>query len=233
MKKSILYFGLILGLGFLTSCNEGSKTNENKEAQGTEVSAMVEGTALNIYANVELKTDISHLSANDREVLKLMFQAADLMEDIYWQEAYGNRDDLLNGIGDEQLKLFTKINYGPWDRLNNNKAFLTNFGEKPAGANFYPTDMTKEEFEALEDANKKSLYTVIRRGEDGNLKVVWYHEAFAAEIEKAASLLEQASELAEDAGLKNGIQKIVDELKKLSEQLGTFYEPDPLLVSMC
>jgi hypothetical protein len=206
MKKSILYFGLILGLGFLSSCNEGGKTSENKEAQDTAVSAakyqVVEGTNLNIYANVELKTDISHLSANEREVLKLMFQAADLMEDIYWQEAYGNRDDLLNGISDEQLKLFTKINYGPWDRLNGNKPFIAGFGEKPAGANFYPTDMTKEEFEALDDANKKSLYTVIRRGEDGNLKVVWYHEAFAAKIEKAASLLDQASELAEDAGLK-------------------------------
>ena len=201
MKKSILYFGIILGLGFLSSCNESVKPSEKQEVSEVNYQ-VVDSTDLNIYANVELNTDISHLSANERDVLKLMFKAADLMEDIYWQEAFGNRDELLTGISDPQLKLFTKINYGPWDRLNNNKAFIQGFGEKPAGANFYPADMTKKEFEKLEDADKKSLYTVVRRGKDGNLKVVWYHDAFAKEVEEAASLLDQASELAEDAGLK-------------------------------
>ena len=200
MKKSILFFGIIISMGILSSC-DGNTETQDKVVENANYQAVAD-VDLNVYANVELKTDISHLSTNEREMLKLMFQAADLMEDIYWQEAYGNRDELLNGIEEEQLKLFTKINYGPWDRLNGNKAFIQGFGEKPAGANFYPTDMTKEEFEALNDANKKSLYTVIRRAEDGNLKVVWYHQAFAAEIEKAANLLDQASELAEDAGLK-------------------------------
>jgi len=53
------------------------------------------------------------------------------------------------------------------------------------------------------------------------------------EIEKAASLgLGLKKPLFETAN-EIGIQKIVDELKKLSERLGTFYEPDPLLISMC
>ena len=53
------------------------------------------------------------------------------------------------------------------------------------------------------------------------------------EIEKAASLgLGLKKPLFQTAN-EIGIQKIVDELKKLSAQYGEFYEPDPLLVSMC
>jgi hypothetical protein len=204
MKRAILFFGLTLSLGFFISCgnNASIDSNESKEAVTVNNYKAVNGVNLDIYANVELKTDISHLSDNEREVLKLMFQAANLMEDIYWQQAYGNREELLNGISDSQLKLFAQINYGPWDRLNNNKAFIEGFGTKPIGANFYPVDMTTEEFDSLNDPNKKNLYTVIRRDENGNLKVVWYHNEYAKEIEKAATLLDQAAELAENPGLK-------------------------------
>ena len=53
------------------------------------------------------------------------------------------------------------------------------------------------------------------------------------EIEKAASLgLNLKKPLFETAN-EIGMQKIVNELKKLSEQYGAFYEPDPLLLSMC
>ena len=53
------------------------------------------------------------------------------------------------------------------------------------------------------------------------------------EVEKAASLgLGLKKPLFQTAN-EIGIQKIVDELKKLSAQYGEFYEPDPLLVSMC
>ena len=53
------------------------------------------------------------------------------------------------------------------------------------------------------------------------------------EIEKAASLgLGLKKPLFQTAN-EIGMQKIVDELKKMSAQYGEFYEPDPLLVSMC
>ena len=210
MKKTILAFSLFLSIGLFTSCNSSDSESKGKASTQAE---LVEGTDINIYANVELKTDISHLSENERKVLKLMFKAADLMEDIYWQEAYGDRDELLSRISDPQLKLFTKINYGPWDRLNNNKPFIKGFDEKPAGANFYPVDMTKEEFDALDHPDKKSLYTVIRRDQNGDLNVVWYHEAFAKQIEKAASLLDQAAKLADDEGLKKYLTLRADALR--------------------
>jgi hypothetical protein len=96
--------------------------------------------------------------------------------------------------------------------LNNNKAYLTNVGPKPAGANFYPEDMTKAEFELLEDPNKTNLYTLIRRDDAGNLKVVWYHEAFNSEVEKAAALLRKAASLADNEDLKKYLTLRADAL---------------------
>jgi hypothetical protein len=200
-----MVFGLTLSLGLLVSCGGNTSDQSNKKAADTSPAkyVAVPGTNLDVYANVELTADISHLSDNEKEILRLMFQAANIMEDLFWKEAYGDRDELLNNIEDPKLKLFAQINYGPWDRLNNNKPFIEGFGEKPAGANFYPADMTKEEFDALDDPDKTNLYTLIRRDEQGKLKVVWYHEAFAAEVEEAAHILDQAAELADDEGLRN------------------------------
>jgi hypothetical protein len=154
------------------------------------------------YAVVELSADLSHLSDNDKKIISIMLDVAQIMDDLYWKQTLGDKNGFLDTISDPDMKRFAEINYGPWDRLDGNKPFVPGFDTKPAGANFYPTDMTKEEFEAYEDENKASLYTVIRRDEDGNLKTVWYHDEYAAELQKASELLLQAAELAEDAGLK-------------------------------
>lgn len=189
-------------LGF-TACNNASEQADNTTTDTLKGDyTLVKDTPIDVYAKVKLTSDISHLSDSEKEVLKLMFQVADIMEDIYWQQAYGDKDDLMSRLSDENIELFTRINYGPWDRLNGNEAFLESFGKKPDGANFYPSDIAKEEFASLEDANKKSQYTILRRDENGNLKVIWYHEAYKEEIEKAASLLKQASEITENAELK-------------------------------
>jgi hypothetical protein len=97
---------------------------------------------------------------------------------------------------------FARINYGPWDRLNDNRPFIEGVGEKPRGANFYPADMTREEFEQSELPGKDNLYTMIRRGADGNLQAIPYRDYFKAEVEKAADLLEQAAALVENEELK-------------------------------
>lgn len=155
---------------------------------------------VNKYAKVELTADISHLSENEKQMLRLLFEAATIMDDIFWTQNIGPKDEFLAGINDPRLRLFAEINYGPWDQLDNQRPFVEGFGPKPAGANFYPTDMTKKEFEAWDNPYKNSLYTLIRRDENGQLQAVWYHEAYAEQHEKAASLLEQAAELADDDG---------------------------------
>ena len=156
------------------------------------------------YTLVQLTTDISRLSENERKMIPVLIDAAQAMNRIYWQEAYGDRAALMSSISDDDTRRFVEINYGPWDRLADNQPFVSSFAPKPAGANFYPADLTKEEFEAAaaEDPALASLYTLVRRSEDGTLKAVPYHEAFAGEVEIAAAKLREAAALAESEGLK-------------------------------
>jgi hypothetical protein len=88
--------------------------------------------------------------------------------------------------------------------MNNLVPFINGYGAKPKGAQFYPMNMTTEEFDKFEDPNKTSLYTLIRRNnKTNNLETVWYHEGFKDQTIKAAALLEEASKLAEDEGFAN------------------------------
>lgn len=160
-------------------------------------------STLNSFAEVTLSSDISHLSANQKEMLKILFRVADIMNEIFWIEAYGDKDKLMGTTDNSTLKSLFEINYGPWERLNNDQPFLASYGQKPQGANFYPADMSKEEFEALENDNKTSLYTIIERDEEGKLISRWYHEAFSEKVSEAASLLKEAALLAEDQGFKD------------------------------
>ena len=151
------------------------------------------------YAEYTLTTDISHLSDNEIEMLSLLFEAADIMDGLFWMENYGDKNELMARIGDNaDIEKLATIAYGPWDGLDGNKPFVEGIGEKPAGAQFYPADMTEEEWNAFDDPNKASQYTMIVRDENGALKCVWYHDYFEQEIKRAASLLDDASELAGD-----------------------------------
>ena len=135
-----------------------------------------EAKLIDKYAEYTLTTDISHLSENEIQMLPLLFQAADVMEELFWQENYGDKAELMSRISDPDVQRFACITYGPWDGLDGNKPFVEGFGEKPAGAQFYPQDMTEEEWNAFDDPDKNSQYTMIVRDEDGNLKCVWYHD---------------------------------------------------------
>lgn len=178
----------------LTAC-ETKPTQPEQEAPVSKLSDK--------YAKVTLTTDVSHLSDNERQMLPLLFKAADIMDEIFWKENFGEKDSLMARISDPDVRLYANINYGPWDGINNEQPFVEGFGAKPAGAQFYPQDMTMEEWEAFSDPDKNSQYTMIVRGDDGQLKAVWYHEYFAEQIEKAASLLEEAATLAGDPEFAN------------------------------
>lgn len=194
--KKILLFMLIMTF---MACSQ--KSNVNK------LELLISSEQLKIkadeFAPFTLKSDLSVLTDKEKQMLPLLFEAASLMEKIFWKQAFGDKDLLLSGTDNPDLLKFLKINYGPWERLNNNEPFLAGFGEKPRGAQFYPADMTPEEFEAWDEPSKTSLYTLIRRDNQGALTAVPYHVAFRGEVEEAARLLRQAAELAEDEGLKN------------------------------
>jgi hypothetical protein len=153
------------------------------------------------YATVKLTTDLSKLSDADKKMLVHFINAASLVNDIYWQQAYGDPKPLLDGIADPALKRLVEINFGPWDRLDGNKTFVAGVGPKPAGANFYPADMTKEEFEAFQDPNKTGLYSLVRRDTAGKLTLVPYSKAYAPQLKAAAEELRLAASIATDSRL--------------------------------
>ncbi|HET8633209.1 MAG TPA: hypothetical protein VFL88_03625 [Gemmatimonadales bacterium] len=160
------------------------------------------------YDTVKLTADLTQLSDSDRQLLPLLIQAAQDMDSIYWLEVAGPVDSVLGSITDPDLKRLARINYGPWERLNEDKPFVRGVGPKPAGARFYPADMTKAEFDSAaarapdKGVALRSLYTLVQRDSSGALVTVPYHEAFAAHTKHAAELLRQAAALASGTGLK-------------------------------
>jgi hypothetical protein len=201
MTKHILPFMLAFALlaATIISCKQKSG-NENSTNDTTAMSEMQKN--VNDYAVVKLTTDLSKLTEKEKQMIPLLLEISEIMDDIFWQQTWGDKNTLLDTIKDPFAKQFAAINYGPWDRLGENKAFIAGIGEKPKGANFYPVDMTKEEFEKWNDKNKSSQYTIVVRDENKALKSVWYHEAYADKVKKASELLLKAAELAEDAGLR-------------------------------
>ncbi|MCB9892495.1 MAG: Zn-dependent hydrolase [Planctomycetes bacterium] len=160
------------------------------------------------YETVRLTADLTALTPKERAMIPLLIEAAQQMDRIFWMEAWGSREALMQRIDARSWQRFAEINYGPWDRLANNEPFLKGIGPKPAGANFYPHDMTKEEFQDHcrthpEDAEAfRGLYSVIRRNEAGELVAVPYSLWYREPNQRAAEALRAAAGLAEDAGLK-------------------------------
>lgn len=158
---------------------------------------------LDIYVPVRLTADIDHLNDNQRQMLIKLIEASKIMDNLYWKQAYGNPEPFLNSINDAALRRFADINYGPWDRLDGDKPFIAGVGSKPAGAQFYPADMSKAEFEAWDNPDKTNLYSLVKRNESGDLHLHYYHEAYPESLQRTADLLREAAELAADPGFAN------------------------------
>ena len=216
-KKLFLYAG-----GFammLSACQTPQKPLTSSDSRLPE--------KVEEFVEVELTADLSSLSENELKMMPLLFKAGQIMDDLFWKQAWGNKDELLSRAKDAALYQFLKINYGPWERLNGNQPFVDGIGEKPAGAQFYPADMTKEEFEALADDQKNSQYSVVVRDEQNQLKVVPYSEYYKAELTEVANLLRQAAALAEDEGLRNYLTLRADDLLR-----DNYFESDMAWMSM-
>ena len=202
MKKIVA----LLVLTILFSCKEDKEARKPVKQVTVEENLTDMGKNLGKYVPFKLTSDLSVLTDNERKMLPLLINAADKMNALFWFESYGDREALMAKIPNEDTKKFVEINYGPWDRLDGNKPFVEGIGEKPLGANYYPVDMTKDEFEAFSSGNKSSLYTFIRRNDDGSLKTIWYHEQFESQVKEVSDLLLEASKLADNAGLKNYLE---------------------------
>ena len=181
------------------------------------------------YAEFELTSDlIQTLSPNEKELVKIFIEIGEVMDEIYWDQFFGSENrKSLDTLCDPAMRAFANIQYGAWDRLDAEKPFLPGYGKRPEGCNFYPVDMTKEEFDALEDTLKNSQYSVIRRDENGKLYVLPYHEAYKEQLAKVDALLEKAIALAENPGLKKYL-----EARREAFKTDDYFESDMVWMDM-
>ena len=180
------------------------------------------------YAPFVLKYDIGQLSREEAELVGIFIQIADVMDDIYWEQAFGqdNRKKLRE-LKDPYMRQFAEIQYGAWDRLDAERPFIPGYGPKPAGANFYPKDMTKEEFEKLDDPMKTSQYTILQRNGKGDLEVIPYHKAYEKHLKRVYELLDKAIELAKDDGLRKYLETRCEALST-----DNYFESDMMWMDM-
>ncbi len=194
----VLKYLFVMALFFTAACNPPQKKEKNSGKKMTEIEKKV-----NEFATFKLTTDATKLTDNEKKVLPVLIEAADIMNELFWIQAYGNKQEVLDAAKDAATKQFVEINYGPWERLQDNKPFIKSFGKKFKGANLYPKDMTVKEFESFKAEDKTSLYTIIRRGKDGKLVSIPYSEFFKTQYAKVVELLNKAAELTDNEGFKN------------------------------
>ena len=174
------------------------------------------------YAVVEVSSPLyDALSENDKKIVGLFRQAGEIIDGLFWKQTFGDKA-LIDALPEGPAKAYAMINYGAWDHLDDNKPFVEGYGEKPLGCQYYPQDMTMEEWEAFDDPDKLNLYTVIRRDENGALKTVWYRDEYKEELEKVCALLEEAAALTTNEGMRT----------YLTERVKAFHTDDYLASDM-
>ncbi|MBP5401074.1 MAG: Zn-dependent hydrolase [Bacteroidales bacterium] len=196
-------------------------------AQVTKSKGTADKGKSSTFAPYRLSADLSHLSKSEKELIPIFIEIANIMDDLFWKQTYGDKQKLMEQITEPDIRTYAEINYGPWDRLNDNKPFVKGYDAKPDVCTYYPLDMSEKEFEACKDKNKNSLYTVLRRDEKGNLIVRWYHEEYKEEIEKVCSLLDKAISITDNPEMK----KYLTERKKAFET-DDYFESDMAWMDM-
>ncbi|MGI8919496.1 MAG: dipeptidyl-peptidase 3 family protein [Pyrinomonadaceae bacterium] len=173
------------------------------------------------FSPTVLTADTSKLSPGDRRALAQIIAAARLLGPLFLRKVWSGNEALKQKLesdktvaGRQRLHYFL-INNGPWSRLDHNEPFIEGVPQqKPPHANYYPDDMTKQEFEtwvaSLPEADKHKatgFFYLIRRGADGKLMTVPYSEVYAEFLVPAAKLLNEAAALTTNETLKNYLTK--------------------------
>ncbi len=208
----IKYISLLFSLIILLTACEGqqkeraAKKISHSENQQTSKHNINMQDKINQYAKVKLTTDINKLTPREKKVIIHLIKAVQYMDPAFWEQTYGHKEVLMSRIKDPLIKKYAEINYGPWDRLDNNKPFVEGVGPKPSGANFYPKDMSKAEFEKANLRDKTSQYTLIRRRPSGELYTIPYHIAYQQYLKPASDELLKAAGYADNKMFKQYLE---------------------------
>ncbi len=222
--KCLLVFMGALGCSATTQTPHRSSASSaeaisKKESQGKvdmsrpeqiEIAKDIENR-LHKFAPIDIDFEEKLVAAPERQVLKKLVAAAQILDDIYFDQVSAHnqklRETLHQGTISKAALNYFEVMYGPWDRLKGDEPFIGK-QEKPLGAGFYPEDITRQELEAWikthpEDEKPfRDYFTVIER-QGPSLKAVPYAIAYAERLKKAASLLEEAAALSPHPALKN------------------------------
>ncbi len=204
MKQFIIF--IVFAVIISTIGCKSNNTNNNT----SELDSMKAKVAQ--FAEVNVRYDKSILSEKEKVVLQKLYEASKIIDDIFLEQVYYKNFEIKKTLEsskdplDELRYKYFQIMFGPFDRLDHNKPFYGN-ETKPLGANFYPVDMTKEEFENYVKANPNkekeltSEFTIVKR-EGKDLVAVPYSIAYKEKLEQVAKLLNEAAEYAENESLK-------------------------------
>jgi hypothetical protein len=211
MRRGVCWALAASAAGGLLGCQGGGEMPRQASAGGSTTEGALAAKVAQ-YTPVRLTADLEGLSDNERRMIPLLIAAAVEMDSVFQQQIYPPKDSLLAALTDSSMRRYVQINYGPWDRLANDEPFVPGVGPRPPGAELYPHDITKEEFEqaAARSAQARealaSEYTVVRRDSAGGLTAVPYHQAYAGPFGRAAARLRDAAKLADDAGLRRYLE---------------------------
>jgi len=170
------------------------------------------------YASVTLAPDLAALTAGEREALPLLVAALRSIDRAFWQQVFGPKVPFLESIPDDDARRFAEINYGPWDRLDDDRPFFA-VQPKPAASRFYPMDLQPGELEVAGAASAdggaglRNPYTVVRREENRALKTIPFHEAYPAALHDASSLLDRAAKVVGTPALSRYLGLMAEGLK--------------------
>jgi len=211
---------LNLAAAMVAVCGSGSAKAQEASPAGNQLTSTAAGSGdaevarqgLAKYASVKLEADLSAFDPKQKQMLALLIEAADVTNKLYWEQSWGDKAALMQRIPDAVTRQFAEINYGPWNQLDNDQPFVSGVGARPPGAQFYPSDMSKEEFEKSPLKDKASLYTLLRRDAKGQLISVPYHQAYRADLQHLAGLLRQAAKLSADADFAHYLELRADAL---------------------
>lgn len=213
--KSRLFCFILIGLFFLVSCGkeEESKVPGEVEVIRDTLSVVDVKAQIEKLAPVQIAYDASQLSKNEKQALDLMVKAAQYMDRIFLEQVYINNESILMELKNkakpeyEVLLEYFLINFGPFDRLEKDRPFINLADAKPKGANFYPADISREEFNSwLQDHPRDeesftSNFTLIQR-EKSKLVAVPYSTAYRKSLEPASKLLKEAARKIDNPSLR-------------------------------
>src|ERR1041384_467999 len=106
------------------------------------------------FAPTVMTANTARLSPNDRKALQKIVAAAKLYDALYLSQIWSGNETLLKELEADKTPLgrmrlhYFMINKGPWSQLDDNAPFIEGVPPRPPQANFYPDDMTKDEFHA-------------------------------------------------------------------------------------